>query len=352
MPERLASILSIVTIVGCTLHTRHESDNIVGTGGNRSNDASGPRALDPNASLVVLAENQRRPNSIAVDANHVYWTSGDHRGYVDRVNRVPLEGGTPVRLFTPMDSPTLLGTDSTGVFLLAYYTQNGIHRITPNGELVYIGPYYVNSLVGPSIGGSDEIIPDAGADTDGDELAVICEDAPRENSKRLCSLAPSKALLRPELYSFYWCREGVGPYPPGYYEIVKAPVSGGSTSILNLNQFCGGSGLLYAGKMAIDARSIYFASQGVISLPLEGGTPTILAEAAGVCSLTLDDEYVYFTDDAAGTVNKVAKTGGPVITLVFGLPSPRAIANDATSVYWLNGGYGPDDGIVMRLTPK
>jgi DNA-binding beta-propeller fold protein YncE len=46
---------------------------------------------------------------------------------------------------------------------------------------------------------------------------------------------------------------------------------------------------------------------------------------------------------------KVALAGGSPVTLASAQSNPRAIAVDATSVYWANYGIGSNDGTVMKV---
>lgn len=103
----------------------------------------------------------------------------------------------------------------------------------------------------------------------------------------------------------------------------------------------------------VDATSIYLTADDMIQkLPLTGGAPTVLASTQDdPRALALDATTVYWTNtglnNAVGSVMQIAKTGGAPTTLATGLSVPSGIAVDATDVYWVN----TTAGTVMRV-PK
>ena len=56
---------------------------------------------------------------------------------------------------------------------------------------------------------------------------------------------------------------------------------------------------------------------------------------------------MYWTSYTAGTVSKVAKSGGDEIVVASDQTLPWYLAQDEVSVYWTNASY--PDGSVMRL---
>jgi DNA-binding beta-propeller fold protein YncE len=86
--------------------------------------------------------------------------------------------------------------------------------------------------------------------------------------------------------------------------------------------------------------------------PLDGGASVTLAALEPLqVWIACDGTNVYFTDVSHGTVAKVAVGGGAVTTLASGQTSPRDIAVDVTSVYWVTGLSGGNSEI-LKLTPK
>ena len=113
------------------------------------------------------------------------------------------------------------------------------------------------------------------------------------------------------------------------------------------------SGLVIPGAppfgVAVDAQNAYFANgPSVESVPLTGGTPSILATVVGGSqpyAIALDATFVYWTETgSSGSVMKLAKTGGTPIVIASGQNSPADIALDGAYIYWTNNG----DGTVMK----
>ena len=66
--------------------------------------------------------------------------------------------------------------------------------------------------------------------------------------------------------------------------------------------------------------------------------------------LTIDSNFVYWVDSAAGTVMKVSKSGSGLLQLngTTSTPRARAIAVDATNVYWVTDDVGGGSGDVWK----
>jgi hypothetical protein len=102
-------------------------------------------------------------------------------------------------------------------------------------------------------------------------------------------------------------------------------------------------------KAKLDALALAFDPIGVdvykvLSIPTEGGTPTILASGNGWTNhLTIDGTHVYWTlgsiiqsgCSSDGAVLKVPLDGGPATTLATGRNNPDSIAVNGTNVSWI-----------------
>ena len=86
--------------------------------------------------------------------------------------------------------------------------------------------------------------------------------------------------------------------------------------------------------------SIFFTSEAgnaVLSLPIAGGRPQVLAQVTAPTQLAVDKTHVYFVtfarNEPGGSVSRVARQGGPAEVLSsghLGLDNPRSMR--ATSI--------------------
>jgi hypothetical protein len=142
----------------------------------------------------------------------------------------------------------------------------------------------------------------------------------------------------------YWTVIGNGGGPGS---VMRAPVGGGPPTALATDQTS-------PDAIAIDATSVYFVDNGVgvMSVPLAGGTVTVLASGpygAAFGGLVVDPATVYWADQG-GALLTVPIGGGPVTTLVPATAHQLgALAIDATSLYWTIEGMHADNGSVMKM---
>ena len=117
--------------------------------------------------------------------------------------------------------------------------------------------------------------------------------------------------------SVYWA-QGVGEC-----QVMKTPLGGGTSS--TLGSFSCGALVVYA--VAVDSTAVYWAmgadeetglspmpvSASIMKVPIGGGTPTEITELGPAIGegafgmLAVDETSLYWTDSAAGTVNKLLK---------------------------------------------
>jgi hypothetical protein len=86
-------------------------------------------------------------------------------------------------------------------------------------------------------------------------------------------------------------------------------------------------------NLALDAESVYYGSATIEKVPLDGGTPTILATPTSYAgAIAIDSTDVYWVESAS--VNKVPIAGGAPTVLTTTPINPSAIAVDADRVYY------------------
>ncbi len=110
------------------------------------------------------------------------------------------------------------------------------------------------------------------------------------------------------------------------------------------------------GSIAVDSSSVYWTTiDGVLKVPLDGGTPVALVANASPSGLLLDAGNLYWINDAdssaGGSILKMPVAGGTPVTLASAQLTLNSLSVDATSVYWTNEGTISeitDDGLRLR----
>jgi hypothetical protein len=240
---------------------------------------------------LPLESGSGKPYGIAVDANYIYYT--DYvtvPGFfvapndVGHVYRVPHAGGPP-EMLEQISFVNAIAIDADSIYFSTYQSgADAIYQRPKTGGLGLAWPITVgqNLPSAPVTDGSyvywvgiPPVNPsDAGA-FDGDsgaEAGPPPAPVPTYNLLRVPKMAGPGPVTTPQV---------LGPNQP------NAPYS-----------------------LAVDGVRAYWASsQGFLySVPVGGGTPLQLATTSGnVQYVALDDSYAYWSDSAAGTINKVPK---------------------------------------------
>lgn len=114
--------------------------------------------------------------------------------------------------------------------------------------------------------------------------------------------------------------------------------------------------LLYANtgrvaySMSADDTSLYYADysnttgdEALWSLPIAGGTPTLVLDAANGFPIAAQDGYLYWVDFSGSAVHRVPVGGGSADDLVDGVIGGFAITHDGagdTLLYWTDNTHG------------
>lgn len=107
----------------------------------------------------------------------------------------------------------------------------------------------------------------------------------------------------------------------------------------------------FVSYLAVDDARVYFqvGGTGIVAMPLAGGAVEELASNTGE-ALAADADALWLAAGAAGTIERVAKSGGAT-TVISGELQPNSIAVDAEYVYWSNRStymVDPPDGSIVR----
>jgi hypothetical protein len=259
--------------------------------------------------VVTLASGQSSPMAIAVDLTDVYWANsgtpgtGGFSNGTGSIVKIPTGGGDPVTLATGQDGPNAIAVD---------------------GESVYWTNY------GSGSAGSVVSVPLAGG------AAVT-----------LASGQAGPQSIAIDGTSAYWTNGNGG--------VMKVPLAGGALTTLVAGSAVP-PGIAAATGIAVDGTYVYWAAgPDVMSVPTDGGTPSILAshDDGVTFAISVDTTNVYYsTHDGAlksqfGGVVKVPLTGGMPVTLGYlgsvppmglaSIPLPLTPGETASNVYWTGG---------------
>jgi hypothetical protein len=273
----------------------------------------------------VVVTNLPAPAGLAVDANNLYVAAYE----IGNVYAVPLDGGAPVALDDIGDNNVAI--NSTTVFTVSGGGGNVPQGIVVGCAKTGCGGSYTTLATGQTqvwgVAADDEYVYWA---NQGANVGVYKAPVAGGPATALSTAAQANAIIVSGGRVFY---ASTAAGADGSEGLMSIPVNGGTPTVL----VPGPSGASVA-AMAADCTNVYYATNnGIVGqVPVGGGTPTVLVSGMGFLGLQIavDAARVYFVDNPSGTINAVPIGGGPVVTLATGQAGPGGIAVDASYVYW------------------
>jgi streptogramin lyase len=263
---------------------------------------------------VVLTARQGTISSIALDDASVYFTATASGA----VGKVAKAGGVVAVIAATENAPDSLAVDGTNV-----YWTIGDHKTL---RAVSRGGGAAFDLVVSPTEYSGAIATDSASVYWGGG-ALMKVDADGQHLAHLADLPEGPRWLRVHGGEVFYLTN---------YMLYRAPADGGAATQLGDTNYMFG--------LDVDDSGLYYAITRTISeMPLAGGQATpLLADTTGVTDgIAVDERFVYWT--SSGSVLRVDKTGGALVTLATAQNQPRSVLVDADSLYWINAG---DDSIV------
>lgn len=251
-------------------------------------------------------------------------------------------GPAPRLLATQVPSPAALALDASSVWFTAY----------SRGSIGYVDKLGAS---GPTAAIAGLVFPTGLAVDDAAVYFATAGGAVQRQSRSDGSLVELAAgQPRPEILwldgdRLYWINRGTDgghihePRPHHDAGLARVSTQGGPVEVLYTGED-EVSDLAIARGVAYLAA--YHAERGsrILAIPLDGGSPSVLAEEAGALSgIAVHGDFVYWTRPLACAIRRMPIAGGSPQTIAAEENVPRRIAADEHGIVWSATGTLGDD---------
>jgi hypothetical protein len=255
---------------------------------------------------------------IAVDANNVYWAEYA-TSPPGRIAKAPKAGGATAALAQGENGPVDVRTDGTNVY---YTTYDGgeVKKVPVDGSAAATKLFSLaGSYPQEQFLGGGHLYWTAWNGT------VKRVDLDGKNEITIASSQGMPFGIVVDGGTVFWLARNGG-------RLQTAPDADSAMTLAIASNLKGGS------EIAVDASSVYASTLGdgrVVKVPRAGGDVVELYTGGGeIERLIASGDFVYFRDNKAGMIWRVAKSGGTALTLASGLTGNSGITADDTGVYF------------------
>jgi len=287
--------------------------------------------------IVTLASSGGYGSGIAVDSTSVYWANEDS------VLKIPLGGGNITTLVANAGQSFQIAINSSNLYWTSFLGSLGRVGLDGSNATTLVSNESINPPYFVALDGSNVYWTNQTDNTTGtiqsQALAVPGTTSTLVSGQ---SLSSGIAVVSGTLY---WADEGGAAAASG--SVMTSTTTGASQAVFASGQ--------NAYAIAVDSTNVYWtipnSPAAVVKAPQanSGGGPVTLASGLGEpTGIAVDSEYVYWVDENASNVMKVAIGGGSPVT-VANLLGPQFLAVDATSIYCTTSS---PSGNVFKITPK